>query len=221
MRIGGKTVTVLPAAQENAPLVLYHTVRDEGRQVHAAVTGLTRSPFSFATIGNLAWDDDMTPWPIPPISAEDTPCAGLADEHLGRLTEEILPGVLATLRAEPSFVALAGYSLAGLFAVYALYRTDVFDRVASASGSFWYPGFLSYATSHEPLRRPHRVYFSLGDLEDQTGNVIVQPVRTNTARLCEWYREQGIRTTFELNPGHHFEQGVERMAKGIAWLLDD
>ena len=45
--------------------------------------------------------------------------------------------------------AIAGDSMAGLFAVYALYRTQVFSRVASASGSLWYPGLLEYALMYE------------------------------------------------------------------------
>ena len=31
--------------------------------------------------------------------------------------------------------------LAGLFAVYATFQSDVFDRVASISGSLWFPDF--------------------------------------------------------------------------------
>jgi len=220
MRVGGKDVTVFPATGQDAPLVLLHTVRGEGPLVHDAVRELTDSPFSLAAIGDLNWDDDMTPWPIPPISADDSPCAGLADHHLATLTQEILPEVGAGLPSEPSFIALSGYSLAGLFAVYALYRTDVFDRVASASGSFWYPGFIDFAMTHEPVKKPDCVYFSLGDTEENSPYPILQPVRTNTERLAEWYRGQGVRTTFELNPGDHFRQGVERLAKAIAWVLE-
>lgn len=40
------------------------------------------------------------------------------------------------------FIGIAGYSLAGLFALYALYKTDVFTRVASMSGSLWFPGIM-------------------------------------------------------------------------------
>ena len=62
----------------------------------------------------------------------------------------------------PRWRGIAGYSLAGLFAVYALYRTDVFARAASVSGSLWFPGFREYVFSHTPLCRPDCVYFSLG-----------------------------------------------------------
>ena len=50
------------------------------------------------------------------------------------LIDEILPKAKELMEGEPKFTGIAGYSLAGLFAVYAMYKTDVFDRVASMSG---------------------------------------------------------------------------------------
>lgn len=118
-----------------------------------------------------------------------------------------------------SWIGLAGYSLAGLFAVYAMYRSDLFSRIASASGSLWYPGFVDYVKSHGMKRRPERLYLSLGDKEARTRNPYMKKVQENTELLYGWYRQQGIETTFELNSGNHFVNDTERMAKGIAWIL--
>ena len=60
-----------------------------------------------------------------------------------------MPEAEALLPGAPAWRGLAGYSLAGLFALYALYQTDVFARAASMSGSFWFEGIMEYVCSHE------------------------------------------------------------------------
>ena len=220
MTVAGKRILLFPAEKQNAPLVLLHTVRDEGTTVFQAARRLSEADFSFAAVGGLDWDREMSPWPCPPLFQGDTPCSGGADAYLESLTGEILPAILARLPAPPSSISLAGYSLAGLFAVYAMHKTELFARVASASGSFWYPDFLEYATQHKPLRNPERLYVSLGDKEAKTRHKILRTVEENTRALCEHYKRMGIATVFERNPGNHFRDTEERMAKGIAWILE-
>ena len=81
---------------------------------------------------------------IYPAHSSDAPCTGGADEYLKVLLEEILPGVLSRISGSPVFLGIAGYSHAGLFALYSMYHTDRFDRVASMSGSLWFPDFKEY-----------------------------------------------------------------------------
>ena len=219
LNIDGKTVQIFAAAKPHAPLVILNTVHGEGEKVYRLVREETQIDFSMAVIGNIAWDDEMSPWAIPPISKNDTPCTGGADAYLEKLTTIILPEIMHRIPSEPNFAALAGYSLAGLFAVYAMYRTDVFSRIASASGSFWYPGILEYVREHEPRRKPERIYFSLGDKESKTKNKILQSVEENTRQLEKWYSASGVETVYEVNPGNHFRECDERMAKGICRIL--
>ncbi|MBQ9377105.1 MAG: hypothetical protein IJU05_04820, partial [Schwartzia sp.] len=211
--------TLFPAQAENAPLVLLHTVEGEGESVYRAARERTGADFSLAAVGGLRWDNEMSPWACPPLFKGDTPCTGGADAYLATLEDEILPSALARLSAAPAYLALAGYSLAGLFAVYATYRTSLFSRVASASGSFWFPGFLDFARAHQPIRPPARVYFSLGDKEAKARNKTLRTVEENTRALKAHYEAAGIETIFELNPGNHFKDAPQRMAKGIAWIL--
>ena len=216
----GKPVRLFPSAREGAPLVVLHTVQDEGESVWRAVRSITGTAFTLAAIGGLRWNDEMSPWPSPPIFKGDAPCTGGANAYLGTLTETIVPGILERLPGKPACLALAGYSLAGLFAVYALYRTGMFSRVASASGSFWYPDFLAFAQTHAMAKPPECAYFSLGDKEAKTRNRILQTVEENTRALHQLYSQAGITTRFEMNPGNHFQNAPERMAKGIAWVLE-
>lgn len=215
----GKNVTLFTAARDNAPLVLLHTFEDEGESVYRAVQAMTDADYSIAAIGGLRWEDEMSPWENPPVFKGDTPFTGGADAYLSILTDRILPEILSRLSAEPAYLALAGYSLAGLFAVYASYRTALFSRVASASGSFWFPGFLEFAEKYEAASKPERVYFSLGDKESKTRNQILRTVWDHTRALQERFESAGAKTVFELNPGNHFQNATERMAKGIAWII--
>lgn len=218
LMIAGKEVKIFPAKNINAPLVILHTVRGEGETVNQLARKGTATDFSLAAIGNLNWDDEMSPWAISPISPKDTPCTGGADAYLDTLEEQILPRILHYVPS-PSFMALAGYSLAGLFAVYAMYCIDAFARIASVSGSFWYPKFLDYVQQYEMKRQPECIYFSLGNKEARTKNKILQSVEENTLWLENHYREFGIRTVYEENQGNHFQKANERMAKGICWIL--
>ena len=221
MKIEEKTVELFPSMNPGAPLVVLNTVTGEGGAVAEAVRGMTEADFALAAVGNLRWDEDMCPWPAPPVRPQEAPFAGGADGYLRLLTERILPEAVAKLPEAPAYIALAGYSLGGLFALYATTRTDMFARVASASGSLWYPGFVEYARTHGPLREPDRLYLSLGNREGRTNNPLMRPVEENTRLLAGHYQGAGIHAVLEMNPGGHFRDAVRRTARGIAWLLQE
>lgn len=50
---------------------------------------------------------------------------------------------------------------------------------------------------------------------------VMATVEENTNRIYEFYKKQGIETEFEMNPGGHFDDHAERLAKGIAYLLKE
>ena len=200
-------------------MIYLNTCTDEGRQVFGAVSSAGCPPFTLAAISDLDWNRDMSPWNSPAAFKGGEAFAGGADDYLRLLVDKIMPRAEKELVGPPVWRGIAGYSLAGLFALYAVYRTDVFSRVGCMSGSLWFPGFKEYVFSHEPKRWPDRIYFSLGDKESRTRNPILQTVREDTEKLQAFYRDKGIDTVFQLNPGNHFVHGVERTAAGIQWLL--
>lgn len=216
---GNKTVSVFSSSTPDAPVIYLNTVSNEGSQVFQAVQAANCTPFTLVAISGLDWDHDMAPWDCPPIFKNAQPCTGGADDYLALLTGTIVPTAEQNLSGTPRWRGIAGYSLAGLFAVYAIYRTDVFSRVGSMSGSLWFPGMKAYVFSHECKRQPDCMYFSLGDKESKTRNPIVQSVRQNTEEIQTFYAEKGIDTIFQLNPGNHYNHAIERTAAGIDWLL--
>lgn len=215
--ISGKTVSVYPSATSDRPIVYLNTYSDMGDQVYHLLRDASGLEFTLVVIGNLSWDHDMSPWAIPPIAKGDTPCTGGADEYLQLLTGKIISRVENGLAV--SWRGIAGYSLAGLFALYSLYQTDLFHRAATMSGSLWFPDFQEYVFSHEMKRTPERVYFSLGDKECKTRNPYLKVVQDRTERIETFFRGKGIPTVFQLNPGNHSQGGVERTAAGIRWIL--
>lgn len=215
---GDKTVCVFPAAEVDAPVVYLNTFGDEGQKVYHALTASGSPPLSLVAISGSHWEHDMSPWAKPAVFKNGASFTGGADEYLRVLTSEILPAAERELPGTPCWRGIAGYSLAGLFAVYALYQTDVFSRAASVSGSLWFPGFREYVFSHKPKALPDCVYFSVGDRESKTRNPVLQTVQENTEAICGFYQERGIRTAFELNPGGHHDHPTERTAKGILWM---
>ena len=51
------------------------------------------------------------------------------------------------------------------------------------------------------------------------GDVYKRQVQENTEAIHAHFLAQGIDTVFQLNPGNHFVQGIERTVAGIRWLL--
>lgn len=216
--ISGKTVTVYPSDNADDPVIYLNMFADIGDEIYNMLLARQFPDFTLVTISNLNWDHDMSPWEIPPISKNDTPCTGGADEYLNLLENEIIPRAENGLKSV-SWRGIAGYSLAGLFAVYSLYKTDIFARAASMSGSLWFPDFKEFVFENKLKRRPDYLYFSLGDKECKTRNSFLQTVEDKTREIEKFYRESDIDTCFELNPGNHFQNAAERTAVGITRIL--
>jgi len=218
LTIDGKNVEVYPSADRNCPVIYLNAVSAETETMLGELKRMECPDFSLVVISNLDWNHDMAPWDIPPVSSNDIPCTGGADTYLDLLINEIIPKVEEQIQ-EVSWRGIAGYSLAGLFAVYTMYRTDLFPRIASMSGSFWFPGFKEYAMANEPQKYPEHLYFSLGAKECKTKNPCLKVVQNNTEMLAAFYRNQQVNTEFKLNSGNHFTEPDKRSAMGIRWLL--
>lgn len=215
-----KTVTVFSCSESESPIIYLNTFSGEGQEVFEAVQATGCPTFTLVAISDLDWNHDMVPWDSPPAFKNSTPCTGGANDYLRLLIEEIIPTAEKKITGVPSWRGIAGYSLAGLFALYAIYQTDLFSRVGSMSGSLWFPSMKEYIFSHEPKQWPDRMYFSLGDKESKTRNLILRSVRQNTEEIQSFFQDKGIDTVFQLSPGNHYNHAVERTAAGIAWLLN-
>lgn len=163
------------------------------------------------------WNADLSPWPAKACFRGGEDFAGLADAHLGRI-EQIMTVAEEGLQVRKRGVF--GYSLAGLFALYALVRSDRFDGAATASGSMWYDGFLPYLEAHAEKLRGRAVYFSLGDREALTKNARLASVLRCTLAARDLAAASGADTVFIENRGTHFDDGDGRTLAAAVWLAE-
>lgn len=220
-KVEDKTICLYGVENGGSPLVYLNTDENEGKEVWRICKELECPLFTLVTISGLVWQRDMAPWATPPLSARDAGCSGGADAYLHQLCGPIRESVETALAENPIYSAIAGYSLGGLFALYTAYKTALFTRIASASGSFWFPDFVEFTEMQPFMKQPEKVYFSLGEKEYKTKNTLLASVQTNTQALYEKYKAQGIQTSFVLQEGGHFTQPNKRMAKGIQWILNE
>ena len=217
--VAEKVVDIFPSTETTAPIIYLNTFSGEGQKIYEAARAANYPQFTLVAISDLDWNHDMVPWDSPSAFKNAEPCTGGADDYLRLLTEEIIPTAEREIAGVPRWRGIAGYSLAGLFALYAIYQTDLFSRVGSMSGSLWFPSMKEYIFSHEPKRLPDYMYFSLGDKESKTRNPILRSVRQNTEEIQSFFQDKGIDTVFRLNPGNHYDHAAERTAAGLCWLL--
>ena len=197
----------------NAPLVLIQMVDGhdpEGIESELAeIRRLTDADFCLHAIGVKNWNTDLSPWNAPAVFGKEGFGSGAADT---------LAAVLTCCTEQDRTYIIGGYSLAGLFALWAAHRTDVFKGVAAASPSVWFPGFPDYM--RENCIHADSVYLSLGDREEKARNPVMATVGHCIREAQELLKNQGINTILEWNQGNHFKDADIRTAKAFAWIMD-
>ena len=217
--IDGRTVTVYRAPGRGLPLVVSNDYMESGEVVLGRCAELGCRPFNLVTVSGIDWDQCLSPWPSEPVATKDDRFTGEAPAYLEWLLGSVVPHAEDVLGEKGATTYLSGYSMAGLFALWALYETDAFSGVVCASGSLWYPGFRDFALTHDLAAAPRGVYLSLGDRESSVRNPALQVTESVFRAVDEHYRAVGVPSIFELNPGNHFRDADIRVAKGLAWLL--
>ena len=155
------------------------------------------------------WGDLLTPWAAPPLFQGEAPFGGRAEETLRRV-EGVVP---AGARA-----AVCGYSLGGLFALWALVSSPRLSVAASLSGSLWYPGWVPWLQGHGRDLSGCAALLSLGTKEARGPRPVMRTVATATDDTVRLLRGLGARTRFKGFPGGHAHAMGERLAWGLRGL---
>lgn len=169
---------------------------------------LTGDNFRLLTVIVERWNDDLSPWQAPPV---------FGDEGFGGDAADTLTEILNLTNDKDKKYYIGGYSLAGLFSMWAAFQADVFSGVAAASPSVWFPGFLNYMKSNEILTG--EVYLSLGDREEKTRSPVMATVGDRIREAYEHLSGKGLSCILEWNHGNHFKDPDLRTAKAFSWLL--
>lgn len=194
------------------------------------------------------WEENFSPWCAPRVFAKGPNFGDGAQKTLDTLINHVIPWTELELTDPPAYRALVGYSLAGLFSLWAGMSPQVahgvsqqvargcqpgadapqlsapaatFQRIGAVSGSFWFPSLLDYVDqqlSGGAVGLTH-AYLSLGDREARTPNPQIMHVRENAELLASKLQNAGITSTFELNRGNHFQNVEGRMQKALDWLV--
>ena len=167
---------------------------------------LTEVDFCLIAIKVQNWNLDLSPWKAPAVFGK---------EGFGGGADKTLEEVLKYCSDRDKTYIIGGYSLAGLFALWAAYQTDVFAAVAAASPSIWFPGFVDFMKENEIHSKA--VYLSLGDKEEKARNPVMATVGACIREASDILKEKGIKTILEWNQGNHFKDAGLRTAKAFAW----
>ena len=199
---------------EHGPLVVLMDSAETGKLLYSKLDGKC----SILCCPASDWNREMTPWPAPGLRKGQEAFGGGAEAFLASVLNA-LPAAMAELPEKPEKVYLMGYSLGGLFSLWAGTKTDVFSGVASVSGSLWYDGWTDYLAAHPCLSR--RVYLSLGEKEPLTKDPRMQAVGDATLRSEALLKEQGREVFFRWHNGGHFTEPISRMDAALRWFLEN
>jgi len=131
-----------------------------------------------------SWFTELSPWAAPPVFGHQEFGEG-AGETLAYIENEMIPAMENCVPDRQSGRIIGGYSLAGLFARYAAYETDIFNECAGISPSVWFPNWDEYTDRHH--FGAEFAYLSSGDREEKTKNrqmaAVGERIRRQTAKL--------------------------------------
>ncbi len=154
------------------------------------------------------WNSDLSPWRAPAVFGKD---------DFGNGAAKMLEEILKFCGNKNKTYYIGGYSLAGLFALWATYQTDAFKGVAAASPSMWFPGFTDFMKEREI--GTGTVYLSLGDREEKTRNPVMATVGEKMREAHALLSGRGVNCALEWNEGNHFQEADIRTAKAFSWVI--
>ena len=226
-----------------------HELQRMDNEVAAIAQGVAH-PLLFAAVPVESWNDELSPWEAPAVWGRES-FGGKAADTLHFLTEQVIPTLKQQFALPENVrIILGGYSLAGLFALWASTQTDLFYGVAVASPSVWFPSWAEFERQH-PIRAQH-IYLSLGDREERTRN---SRLRSNEVPSGDFKRQNGLASarwrgftptssamaavgnniralhrdltergrdcTLEWNSGGHFKEADLRTARAFRWVMEE
>lgn len=209
----------LPA--EKSDTLLYFPVSDAD-SMNGVLSAMDDPSFAAAAIVCDDWDSQLTPWPAPAAFRGNSDFAGNADGYLDRLYSDIFPEV-EKITGVPEFRGIAGYSLAGLFSLYAFYKRKDLRLCGCVSGSVWYDGFEDWALERLPAAESGSVFFSLGNREEKTRNTRMQHTGEMMRKISDHLNseEERFEASFRYTSGTHFDGYEDRMRECISWLIGE
>ena len=206
-------------SEEPRCILIQPSARHENATLESEAAGIAaRSPIPFvlAAFELEDWILDLMPWPDRNISREEE-AGKRAQDTLSYVLLSLVPALQERYGRLP--MILGGYSLGGLFALWASTQTDCFRAVAAASPSVWIKDWIPYAEKHAPMA--DRIYLSLGDREEHVRNQAIARVGDNLRALYGLLQRQlgPDSCTLVWEAGNHFTDNEGRLARAFSWCI--
>lgn len=176
----------------------------------------------------LAWRmRDLTPTNSPDTDKAfsiDGITSGHGDDFLVFLEKELFPYIEKEFRANANERTYAGFSLGGLFGLYALFKKPgLFQNYIVGSASIWYDDKMilqeeqHYAANHDDLSA--KVFMSAGELEEEVNSGMVR----NMLELNSFLKSRNyknLKTEAIILPGEtHMSAPSVAFQRGLRFLF--
>ncbi len=199
--------------------LLQLTARHEQKTIDREIKLIEQSAstgFIFVGVYVDQWAEALMPWADEAVS-HNPETGHHAEETLNTITTEVLPYIYNTYNQLPCIIG--GYSLGGLFALWAATQSNAFTAVAAASPSVWINNWNTFAESNSILTQ--YIYLSLGDREEKARNQRMAAVGPCIRRYYETLKTKigQERTTLRWHIGGHFDNEDQRMADAYNWCI--
>ena len=164
------------------------------------------------------WRQNLTPWPAEALYRGEPDFGGEAAATLGELIGETIPGIEARDGLVPIARGVCGYSLGGLFALYALTHTSVFSACGCVSGSVWYEGWVDHLRELDRDLAGTFAYLSLGTKERRAARPLLKAVQDRMEDCAAILTAKGCVVDYRTGPGNHLQHIHRRVDTALGAL---
>jgi len=211
----GVPLFIMPVAGEVSDLI-----EGQHMRLDPIIESGELSSHVLVTFETKDWNDDLSPWPAPALGRKQKKFGGYSAKTLHWIQDVLIPEVTARVpNVQNGQKGLIGYSMAGMFALWAMCQTNIFTVFASCSGSLWYEGFCDYIEKNTPLS-VCSVYISLGEREEFSRNPWFSKVGSATRKIASLLKTSPMCKEVKLvwHPGGHWGTVGERLAAAQVWM---
>ena len=175
---------------------------------------------AIVVITGMDWQNVFSPWPAKGVPPGCPDFKGESAQFLKTLQTEVIPAVEKRMgfSGTPERT-LVGVSMSGLFTLWQWMECDLFDNVASLSGSFWYEGFADWFCSRRINRKQGMAFFLLGKQESRSSVKAFDSVAADTQKIVTCLEKAGIRTEYVIVPGNHYSDPIPRLDKAFTCVF--
>lgn len=173
---------------------------------------------TIVTVPVTDWNAALTPWQASGIYRGEPNFGGQGQRTLSELVGTLIPAVEADEGLSPTGRAICGYSLGGLFALYALTHCEAFVACACLSGSVWYEGWVEHLGELPLDLAGHFAYLSIGTKERKAARPILKTVQDRMEQCVGILQQAGCQVEYRTSPGNHMQHVSARLAAGLSAL---